>query len=76
MNECKLAYGCLIEGGCETGKQKCDQVMELYDIAPTLEVMTERPYKIIKTVCLTVPIEGCDFGFLARRGAYPDPDPQ
>jgi dihydroxy-acid dehydratase len=35
-----------------------------------------RGYGALYTEHITQANEGCDFGFLARRGAYPEPDPQ
>jgi isopentenyl diphosphate isomerase/L-lactate dehydrogenase-like FMN-dependent dehydrogenase len=35
-----------------------------------------RGYGALYSEHITQANEGCDFGFLARRGAYPDPDPQ
>jgi dihydroxy-acid dehydratase len=35
-----------------------------------------RGYGALYAEHITQANEGCDFGFLARRGAYPDPDPQ
>jgi dihydroxy-acid dehydratase len=35
----------------------------------------ERGYGALYTEHVTQANEGCDFGFLARRGAYPEPDP-
>jgi dihydroxy-acid dehydratase len=36
----------------------------------------ERGYGALYTEHVTQANEGCDFGFLARRGAYPEPDPR
>jgi dihydroxyacid dehydratase/phosphogluconate dehydratase len=35
-----------------------------------------RGYGALYSEHITQANEGCDFGFLARRGAYPEPDPQ
>ena len=36
----------------------------------------ERGYGVLYTEHITQANEGCDFGFLARRGRNPDPDPK
>jgi dihydroxy-acid dehydratase len=36
----------------------------------------ERGYGSLYTEHVTQADQGCDFGFLARRGAYPEPNPQ
>jgi dihydroxy-acid dehydratase len=36
----------------------------------------ERGYGVLYTEYITQANEGCDFGFLARRGRNPDPDPK
>ena len=36
----------------------------------------ERGYGALYTEHITQANEGCDFGFLARRGRNPDPDPK
>lgn len=73
MTECKLANGCLIEGGCETGREKCDVVMEVYDLdpLPTIESMKERPYSISQTIRLHQPIADCNFGFHIEGPGWP-----
>jgi dihydroxyacid dehydratase/phosphogluconate dehydratase len=35
----------------------------------------ERGYGLLYSENITQANEGCDFGFLARRGAYPNPEP-
>ncbi len=35
-----------------------------------------RGYGALYAEHVTQADQGCDFGFLARRGAYPEPDPQ
>jgi hypothetical protein len=73
MTECKLAHGCLIEGGCEPGREKCDVVTEVYDLdpLPNLETMKERPYYISQVIRLHQPITSCFYGYHIEGPGWP-----